>query len=82
LSQQAIARGSPGGWTDSQIRTPEKTPHALRHTHATMMWEDGMRELALQRRLGHAAPASMRSYTRVGDEQVLAEDDAALRGRS
>jgi integrase/recombinase XerD len=47
-----------------------------------MMWEDGMRELALQRRLGHAAPESMRSYTRVGDEQVLAEDDAALRGRS
>ena len=28
------------------IRSPDKTPHALRHTHATAMWEGGMRELA------------------------------------
>ena len=32
----------------SGIRSPEKTPHALRHTHATAMWEGGMHELALQ----------------------------------
>jgi integrase len=61
------------------IRTPEKTPHALRHTHATALWEAGMRELALQQRLGHASPESTRMYTRVSDEQVRAEYAAALR---
>jgi integrase len=46
------------------------------------MWEGGMRELALQKRLGHASPESVRIYTRVSDEQVLADYDRALRGRS
>jgi integrase/recombinase XerD len=66
----------------SSIRSPDKTPHALRHTHATAMWEGGMRELALQKRLGHASPESIRIYTRVSDEQVLADYDRALRGRA
>jgi hypothetical protein len=34
--------GSPADWTDWGIRSPDKTPHALRHTHATAMWEGGM----------------------------------------
>ena len=34
------------------LRAPDKTPHALRHTHATAMWEGGMRELALMRQAG------------------------------
>ena len=38
------------------IREPWMTPHALRHTHATKMWEGGMRELTLQKHLGHASP--------------------------
>jgi integrase len=46
------------------------------------MWEAGMRELALQKRLGHASPESIRIYTRVSDEQVLADYTAALQGRS
>jgi len=41
-----------------------------------------MRELALQKRLGHASPESIRIYTRVSDEQVLADYDRALRGRA
>jgi integrase len=45
-------------------------------------WEGGMRELALQKRLGHASPESTRIYTRVSDEQVLADYDRALQGRS
>lgn len=60
------------------LRTPDKTPHALRHTHASWMWEAGMRELALQKRLGHASPESTRIYTRVSDAQVRDEYRAAL----
>lgn len=60
------------------IRTPWVTPHALRHTHATRMWEGGMRQLALQKRLGHASPDSTRLYTRVADATVVAEYRQAL----
>ncbi len=82
MSYQAVVRGFARRLDRLGIRAPDKTPHALRHTHATAMWEGGMRELALQKRLGHASPESIRIYTRVSDEQVLAEYDAALRGRS
>jgi integrase len=78
LSYQALARGFARRLDRLGIRSPEKTPHALRHTHATAMWEGGMRELALQRRLGHASPESVRIYTRVSDEQVLADYATAL----
>ncbi len=61
-----------------KIRTPWITPHALRHTHATKMWEGGMRELTLQKRLGHASPESTRIYTRVSDPVVVAEYRRAL----
>jgi integrase len=60
------------------MRAPWVTPHALRHTHATRMWEGGMRELTLQKRLGHATPESTRIYTRVSDPVVLAEYQRAL----
>ncbi len=60
------------------IREPWITPHALRHTHATAMWEGGMRELALQKRLGHASPESTRIYTQVSDPAMVAEYRRAL----
>jgi integrase len=60
------------------IRTPWITPHALGHTHATRMFEGGMRELTLQKRLGHASPASTRLYTRVSDAEVVADYQLAL----
>jgi integrase len=63
------------------IRAPWITPHALRHTHATQMWEGGMRELSLQKRLGHASPESTRLYTRVSDATVVAEYLQALGGK-
>lgn len=62
----------------ADIRDPWVTPHSLRHTHATRMWEGGMRELALQKRLGHASPESTRVYTRVSDPVVLEEYRRAL----
>jgi integrase len=55
------------------IRTPWITPHALRHTHATHMWDGGMRELTLQKRLGHGSPESTSIYTRVCDAKMVAE---------
>ena len=42
------------------------------------MWEGGMRELSLQKRLGHASPESTRIYTRVSDAEVVAEYRRAL----
>ena len=60
------------------MRTPWMTPHALRHTHATRLFEGGMRELTLQKRLGHASPESTRIYTDVSDATVVAEYRQAL----
>ena len=63
------------------LREPATTPHALRHTHATAMWDGGMRELTLQKRLGHASPESTKVYTRVSDDAVLADYTQALEAR-
>lgn len=78
LSYAALARLFARACTRAGIRAPWVTPHSLRHTHATRMWEMGMRELTLQRRLGHASPESTRLYTRVSDPQVVAEYRRAL----
>jgi integrase len=60
------------------IREAWMTPHSLRHTHATRMFEQGMRELTLQKRLGHSSPDSTRVYTRVSDPIIVAEYRQAL----
>jgi integrase len=78
LSYAALVRGFARACARAGIRAPGVTPHALRHTHATQMWEAGMRELTLQRRLGHASPESTRLYTRVSDPVVVAEYQRAL----
>lgn len=78
LSYAALVRSFARACTRAGIRAPWVTPHALRHTHATRMWEAGMRELTLQKRLGHASPESTRVYTRVSDRQVVAEYRKAL----
>ena len=78
LSYAALARLFARASDRAGIRTPWVTPHALRHTHATRMWEAGMRELTLQRRLGHASPEATRVYTRVSDPIVVAEYRRAL----
>lgn len=60
------------------VRDPWLTPHALRHTHATRMFEGGMRELTLMTRLGHASPDSTKIYTRISDHEVVADYRRAL----
>lgn len=78
LSYSALVKLFARACARAGIRTPWMTPHALRHTHATRMWEGGMRELTLQRRLGHASPEATRVYTRVSDPIVVAEYRRAL----
>jgi integrase/recombinase XerD len=78
LSYVALAKLFARACERAGVREPRVTPHALRHTHATRMWEGGMRELALMRRLGHASPESTRVYTRVSDPTVIAEYRRAL----
>lgn len=82
LSYQAVVKLFARRCERLGIRTPWTTPHALRHTHATAMWEGGMRELTLMKRLGHASVESTRQYTRVADRIVVAEYDRALGSRS
>jgi integrase len=78
LSYAALVRLFARASDRAGIRTPWVTPHALRHTHATRMWEAGMRELTLQKRLGHTSPEATRIYTRVSDSIVVAEYRRAL----
>lgn len=78
LSYSALARLFARACDRAGIREQWMTPHALRHTHATRMWEAGMRELTLQKRLGHASPESTKIYTRVSDAVVVTEYRRAL----
>jgi site-specific recombinase XerD len=78
LGYPGLARMFARAATRAGVREPWVTAHALRHTHAPRMWEGGMRELTLQRRLGHASVESTRAYTRVCDQQVVADYRRAL----
>jgi site-specific recombinase XerD len=49
------------------------TLHALRHTHATRMYEKGMGLLSLQKRLGHVSPQTTQIYAQVSDERLKEE---------
>lgn len=78
LSYAALVRMFARACQRAGFRAPWVTPHPLRHTHATRMWEAGMRELTLQKRLGHASVEATRLYTRVSDASVVAEYRQAL----
>jgi len=78
LGYDALAKLFARAAARAGIRQPWITPQALRHTHATRMWEGGMRELTLQRRLGHASLESTRVYTQVSDPQVVADYRKAM----
>lgn len=78
LSYSAIHRVFVRHVTKLGLRTPSTSPHALRHTHATELFEHGMREMTLQKRLGHASPQSTKVYTRVSDKVVRDDYIAAL----
>jgi integrase len=78
LSYAALVRLFARACERAGFRAPWVTPHALRHTHATRMWEAGMREFTLQKRLGHASVEATRLYTRVSDASVVSEYRRAL----
>jgi len=81
LGYDGLVRMFTRACTRAGIPEPWVAPHALRHTHVTRMWEGGMRELALQKRLGHASAESTRIYTRVSDPAVVADYNRALGAR-
>jgi integrase len=78
LSYAALAKLFRRACQRAGLSAPWLTPHSLRHTHATRMWEGGMRELTLQKRLGHASVESTRVYTRISDAAVVADYRRAL----
>jgi integrase/recombinase XerD len=78
LSYAALAKMFKRRCAAAGLEEPWITPHALRHTHATWLWESGMREFALQKRLGHVSFESTRSYTRVSDAAMLDDYRRAL----
>lgn len=80
LGYEALVRMFARAAERAGVREPWLTPHSLRHTHATSMWEQGMRELTLMARLGHASPDSTRVYTQVSDPQVVADYRRATGG--
>src|SRR5260370_31076834 len=78
LSYAALVRLFARACERAGLRAPWVTPHALRHTHATRMWEAGMRELTLQKRLGHPKVQAPPIYQRVCDGSVVPEYRRAL----
>lgn len=80
LSYDALVRSFTRAAQRAGVNSPWMTPHALRHTHATRMFEGGMRELTLMKRLGHASPESLQIYTRVSDPEVLKDYRAVMDG--
>jgi len=78
LSYSAVNRLFARRLAALKLRSPWTTPHALRHTHATELYENGMRDMTLQKRLGHESPMSTKIYTRVGDRDVRNDYVAAL----
>ncbi len=82
LSYDALVRAFTRAAQRAGVDSPWMTPHALRHTHATRMFEGGMRELTLMKRLGHASPDSLAIYTRVSDPEVLKDYRAVMGGQA
>src|SRR5262249_26473431 len=78
FSSAALAKLFRRAGQGGRRKEPWLTPHSLRHTHATRMWEGGMRELTLQKRLGHASVESTRVYTHISDPAVVADYRRAL----
>ncbi|MFJ9907939.1 tyrosine-type recombinase/integrase [Streptomyces sp. NPDC101152] len=78
LSYDGMVRMFARAATRAGVRDAWLTPHSLRHTHATRMFEGGMRELTLMTRLGHATPDSMKVYTRVSDPDVIKDYRQAI----
>jgi len=78
------ASGRRRAWADfaDRIGLPEVTFHALRHTHASQLIDQGVDIVTISKRLGHAKPdITLRIYAHLfqkNDSKAAAAINAAL----
>ena len=62
-----------------QLNFPEYDTHSLRHTHATMLMENGADMIYIQRRLGHKdVSVTMNIYTNHMTEKITRQNNEKL----
>ena len=62
-----------------QLDFPEYDTHSLRHTHATMLMENGADMVYIQRRLGHKdVSVTMNIYTNHMTEKITRQNNERL----